>query len=323
MRRVNPGVVSRALLLGAMQFVAGPAAQAQTPARAWLPLPPLPIAVRSPAAATDGERVYVVGGSGETGRSAALQILDLTERRWTLGSALPRSVDWASAVWVSGELHVLGGVADGEPATTQHLVYDGENDQWFEATALPTRRAGAAAVAVDSQIYLLAGNSGGTPAHTSGTFVFDVAHRDWTRAVDVPGPRINMSAAVAGGRIHLIGGGTPGLETSGEMLAFDPREEGWVDLGRLDEPREAHAVAAANGVVCVAGGRRAARGNFNRPVADTYCYRAEGGAPVLAPRLPAPRQELVGVSLAQAIIVLGGADQEGRPVGDVWLLGIR
>ncbi len=295
----------------------------QTPAQAWLPLPNLPIAVRSPAAATDGERVYVVGGTGSDGRTAALQILDLTNRQWSMGAPLPEATDWASAVWVAGELHVMGGVTEVARATTRHLVYNRSTNRWRESVPLPAQRAGAAAIGEGANIFVFAGNSGGSPAHTSDTYVFDVQAASWSTALAVPGARINWAGTSSAGRIHLVGGGTPGLETSGDVLVFDPAQNSWVGLAPLAEPREAHAVASTLGMVCVVGGRRAARGNFAPPFSDVFCYRADGGAVVAAPRLPVPRQELVGVSLTDGVLVLGGATADRRPLGEVWLLRIR
>jgi len=296
--------------------------RAQSPARAWLPLPDLPIPVRSPAAATDGQRIYVIGGSTAGGRTGVTQILDLASRTWSFGASVPEPTDWGSAAWAGGELHFLGGVTNRAPATAQHFVYRPDGDTWRAAEPLPTQIAGTAVVALATKIYLFAGNSGASPAHTSGTFVFDTRTGAWSAATAVPGARINWAGAAASGRAYLMGGGTPGLRTSADILLFDPTEDAWRSLGSLPRPREAHGVGAAGGLVCALGGRLAASGNFSRPFDDVTCFVDGDRTPVPAPRLPYPRQEVVAVSLDGAIVAIGGADERNTPSGRVSLLRV-
>lgn len=287
---------------------------------AWVALPSLPVAVRAAAVATDGERVYVVGGSSEQGRTAVVQVLDLATRTWSYGPSLPVPTDWGVAVWAGGGLHFLGGVTDEASATTQHLVLVPEADDWLTASPMPTRLAGMAGVASGSRIYVFAGNAGTAPNHTAGTWVLDVDAGAWTTALSVPGPRINWSGTFLEGRVYLAGGGLPGLETADDLLVFDPAANSWSGVRPMPLPREAHAVATYDGRVCVAGGRRAARGNFNRPMDDVACHDPATDRWSPGPRLPRSLQELAAVSLDAGIVVVGGADQDGRPVRDALLL---
>ena len=297
----------------------GSAAVQGTP-RDWVALPPLPLAVRAAAVATNGERVYVVGGSSEDGRTGVVQILDLDTRTWSYGPSLPVPTDWGVAAWAGGGVHFLGGVTDEASSSTQHLVLLPEADAWRPASPLPTRLAGMAAVASGSRIYVFAGNAGTAPNHTAGTWVLDVGADTWTTGLSVPGPRINWAGTVLDDRAYLAGGGLPGLETADDLLVFDPAANSWAGRRPMPLAREAHAVATYDGLVCAVGGRRAARGNFNRPMDDVACYDPSTDRWAPGPRLPRPLQELTAVSLDTGILVLGGADGNGRPVRDALFL---
>lgn len=286
----------------------------------WVAFPPLPVAVRAAAVATDGELVYVVGGSSEQGRTGVVQILDLDTRTWAYGPSLPVPTDWGVAAWAEDGLHFIGGVTDAASSTTRHFVLSSEADRWRPAPPLPAPLAGMAAVALGSRIHVFAGNAGRAPNHTAGTWVLDVDGGMWEEGPAVPGPRINWSATRLDGRVYLTGGGLPGLQTSDDLLVFDPGANSWSGARPMPLPREAHAMAAYDGRACVVGGRRAARGNFNQPMDDVACYDPASDRWFPGRRLPRPLQELTAVSLDAGILVLGGADEAGRPVHDVFLV---
>ena len=315
---------SIALSVGLMLSTAsGVTGRVQSPARAWLPLPALPVPVRAAAVTSDGERIFVLGGSTIDGRTAVVQILDLASRTWSYGPALPTPTDWGVAAYVASDLHFIGGVTSVAPATTQHLVLRASAEGWQDAAPLPSQVAGSAAVAIGSSIYLFAGNSGRPPNYTATTYVLDTSANSWMPGPPVPSPRINWSGARVQERAFLIGGGTGGLQTADDLLAFHPASNTWVSLPAIPMAREAHGVGAAQGLVCALGGRLAARGNFNRPFDDVSCYSTATETWTVGPRLPRPLQELAAASLESAIVAVGGADGEGRPVGDVWQLTIR
>jgi N-acetylneuraminic acid mutarotase len=252
-----------------------------------------------------------------------VQILDVAAGTWTYGESLPEPTDWATAAWVAGALHLIGGVTNQSGASTQHLVYDRLGNSWSPAPAVPSAIAGTAGLSDGSRIYVFAGNSGSSPAHTSTTRIYDVASQGWTTALAVPSPRINWSGTYHRERFYLIGGGTPGIGTSDELLSYDPQANDWTVLRRIPLPREAHGVATALERVCAIGGRLAASGNFNTPYADVSCYDPATDTWAPAPALPRPLQEVAAVSVNGTIVAVGGADGSNLPVADVSALRVR
>lgn len=322
--RRRRGLSIACLLVGAQacSSATGVPTETEGPA-AWEALEPLPVAVRSAAVATDGARVYVVGGSAESGRTTLLQILDLEAESWSYGASLPEPTDWGTAAWVAGTLHFIGGVTDAASASAQHYAYDPGSNEWSVRPSVPQAIAGTSGLTDGSDIYVFAGNSGGSPAYTSKTYVYDVAGGSWTPGLDVPGARINWSGTFHEGLFYLIGGQTSGVETSSDLLEYDPVADSWTTLRPIPVEREAHGVASANGLVCAIGGRLAAGGNFNTPYDDVSCYDPATDRWEPAPPLPRARQELAAVTVGDLMIAIGGADEESQPVSDVTAIRLR
>lgn len=289
----------------------------------WEALEPLPVAVRSAAVATDGVRVYVVGGSTASGRTKVLQILEVEAQTWSYGASLPTATDWGTAAWVDGALHFIGGVTDDASASAQHYAYDPVSDEWGVRPFLPEPIAGTSGLTDGSRIYVFAGNSGGSPAYTSETYIYDVAAEGWSSGANVPGPRINWAGTLYQGLFYLLGGQTSGIETSSDLLEFDPTADSWTALEPIPLEREAHGVASAAGMVCAIGGRLAASGNFNEPYDDVSCYDPTTDRWEPAPSLPRARQELAAVTVGDVMIAIGGADADARPVDDVTAIRLR
>ena len=295
-------------------------AAGQRPADQWQPLQDMPIAVRSAAVATDGARVYAVGGTSVSGRTSAFQVLTLRSNSWETLPDYPIAVDWASAAWVGGRLHVFGGVTDSGRATAAHFVFDETTSAWTRAPSLPRGVAGSAAVVLGGEIHLFGGNARMAPTYTADVFAFDAGQQKWRTAPSVPDAGINWASAASSELAYLVGGQRAELRTSSDIWEYSPDERSWLRAVRLRTAREAHAVGAVGRIVCAVGGRVAAPGNFSRPFGDTECFRTGVWERVDAPALPVGRQELAGVSVPSGIVVVGGADETGRPTGEAWFL---
>lgn len=283
----------------------------------WEALAPLPYAVRAAAVATDGEKVYVVGGYGVTGRMSVFQILDLATGTWRLGPSLPSATDWGTAAWVNGAVHFIGGNTDGLGTTDRHLVYRPGSTVWKDAARPPRKIAGTASVAVGSRIYLFAGNIGQPQVYTKTTLIYDAEGDAWSPGEDVPSPRINWAGALLNDEIFLVGGGTPGLNTSADFFIYSLDTGSWQAGPPIPVAREAHGVGAVGGRICAVGGRRAAAGGSNVPFDDVLCFDVATQEWLPGPQLPRAVQEVNVISLTDAIVAVGGADENGQPVGDV------
>ncbi|CAL5071206.1 unnamed protein product [Urochloa decumbens] len=94
-----------------------------------LPSPPVPVSPSS-SVATDGRRLFLVGGSVAGVPSASLQILDPRARSWSIGPRLSSTREFAAAVAHSGVLFVAGGCVPSSPFWAEALDLSTPNAKW-------------------------------------------------------------------------------------------------------------------------------------------------------------------------------------------------
>lgn len=261
-------------------------------------LPAMPGPVRAPAAAASDDQLFVIGGTAGQDRTPLLQIFDFEAETWALGADAPVAMDWASAAFVEGALHVFGGVTNSLATTDEHYVYDPVLDSWTEGARLPVSAAGAAVVQVGSLVYLFGGLDlpGAESAHTR---IYDATTDSWTVGSPSPRPRITWAGgALPDGRI-LVGGGENLRVNWDEVWAYDPAADSWEALPSMAIAREAHGAAVVDGKFCVFGGRQRD---------SVECYDPDDNEWAYGVTLPGVIAELVAVTAGDAVYLVGGRD---------------
>jgi hypothetical protein len=102
-----------------------------------LPYPPVPVSFSS-SVATDGSRLFLIGGSVAEDPTASVQILDPGAGSWSIGPRLSSTREFATAVAHSGVLFVAGGCAPSSPFWAEALDLSSPNAKW-ETVASPVR----------------------------------------------------------------------------------------------------------------------------------------------------------------------------------------
>ncbi|UCC84730.1 MAG: hypothetical protein JSW46_07360 [Gemmatimonadota bacterium] len=94
----------------------------------------MPVPVRAAAAATDGSRIYVLGGArGFADCSVLNQIYDPATDTWSSGASFAGpGLGNPLANAMSDGIHLLGGAACAPPAFTRHEVYDPATEAWSD-----------------------------------------------------------------------------------------------------------------------------------------------------------------------------------------------
>uniref|UniRef100_S4RME4 Kelch like family member 29 n=1 Tax=Petromyzon marinus TaxID=7757 RepID=S4RME4_PETMA len=155
-------------------------------------LSPLPKAVHSAAAAVHGDKVYVFGGAGDTGRSANV-----------MQSYLPRTNTWsfietpmidnkyAPAILLNKLIYILGGAFS--RATT---IYDPEKENIKSGPNMHFNRQLNSAVVLDGKIYVLGGAASTDGPGLASMEVLDPQTNSWTVVPNLPGPVYRHGCAV-------------------------------------------------------------------------------------------------------------------------------
>jgi hypothetical protein len=120
----------------------------------------LPYESYSAIASDAGGRIYVAGGSSQSGQSVAnLFVFDPLGGGWAAGSPLPTArPDLALAPAGDGRLYAIGGTEDYESSVAAVAAYDPVKDAWASVGPLNVSRQNlAATMGRDGRVYALGG----------------------------------------------------------------------------------------------------------------------------------------------------------------------
>jgi hypothetical protein len=205
----------------------------------WIARAPLPEARSRVALATDGTRLYLIGGETSSGITGQTLTYEPRSNSWQSAATKPTAVANAVAVWLNDRIYVPGGTSkDGTPTSVVEM-YDPQADQWETAAPLPSPRAAYALAPLGGRLYLFGGWDGA--AYLSDTWIYDPATASWSSGTSMPEPRAFLAASALEGVIFVVGGYDGQRELS-TVTAYDPAGEGtdggpWSVRAALSQPR--------------------------------------------------------------------------------------
>jgi len=287
----------------------------------WEPIAGLLHPVRAAAAATDGEKIYVFGGSSGAGpRTIHTQIYDPADGTWVEGADLPVALDWSTAVYDGESVHLMGGVIDDVGVTDGHWVYDVAGDSWSVGPPLPSPAAGSASALVGGEI-VVAGGIVNAGSHSDHLRILDLQSRWWRVGDPVPGKLINWQGVGIGGEFFVAGGLYSSKVTSSALYRYDPASDSWASLPPMPGRNEAYAATEILGLYCVLGGREAPlMGSFSPPFDGASCYSPDMHAWLEGPTLPTAVEEAGAASVDGVLYVFGGRISFDGVIGEAYRL---
>jgi N-acetylneuraminic acid mutarotase len=220
----------------------------------WRRLPDLPVGVHHALVASDGARLYVVGGyGGPLGAGNRLRSVFVFDRgAWRMLPRLPEPRAAGGAALLRGRLYVIGGVGASGLAR-RAFALDLRTRRWMLSPA-PSPREHLAVTATGGKIYALGGRSAGIDTNVATFEVWTPGTKRWRRLPPVPGPRGGTGAAVAAGSIISVGGEEPS-GTIASVYSYDLAKGRWHRLPDLPTPRHGLGVVGIGArVYALAGG---------------------------------------------------------------------
>jgi hypothetical protein len=273
--------------------------------------------------------VAVVGGQGTRGEVfESVEIYDPMARSWSSGPALAEARTFHGAgVLDDGSLLVAGGFnkagSDAGGFASGERLSPGTG-QWIATASLSGGRAGAAdAVIAHRSALLLAGgiSAASAPEPATSSEVFDSATSRWRRSALVEPVWQTQAVWIESAALALLCGGWSGVNGADILPSctlFDTKMNAWRTTGPMAKQRYAHTMSVLeDGTVLVTGGDSAPFGQ--PPVilssAEIYDPRTERWTPAPAQLLHKRAGHTATVLKDGRVLVVGGLDQQGNPIG--------
>lgn|GEM_PF-3154852 len=274
-------------------------AHSEFPLLTWNSSPSMRDARRGPAAATIGERLYVVGGyNGYYLRT--MEVYDFGTHRWSNGPVMP-TVRWAcAAASIEGKLYVVGG-SDGTHYLPTLDIYDPVTREWTTGPPMRTNRWEPAAAAVGGRLYVVGGSdSSGTPLNTAE--MYNPTTGEWRECAVMPTARYGLAAAEVDRRFYVVGGCVRG-NSQAVLEIYDPVTNVWSTGPPMSTPRRGLAVAEVCGKLYAVGGFHEGKVLRSVEVFDVRTNRWR-----FCPPMSEARFDLAVAVFGRALYVIGGYD---------------
>ena len=277
----------------------------------WRSLQPAPTPRTEVAAASDGDRIFVVGGFTETEATVpTVEVFEPEAEVWSQGPDLPVAVNHAMATALEGTVYVLGGYLGPGLSNPSDRVFALRGGRWQELAPMPEPRAAGGSAAVDGLLYVAGGV--GPEGLAEAVLVFDPNAGRWSMEEGPPTGREHLGVAGFDGRLFVVGGRTGGIGSNLDVAeSYDVAGGRWIGLDDMPTARGGIAAAAtADGYVVAAGGEA------DTTFEEVEAYDVEAARWLSLPPLPTPRHGLGVVALGTVVYVVAGGPQPGLSVSN-------
>jgi N-acetylneuraminic acid mutarotase len=326
---LGAGATTPPVMVGLASAIAGPVEVEPT----WTTRAPLPDRRTEVSVATDGERLFLIGGFVPAdGRRAdaprAMHVYDPATDRWSTPTSIPEGVNHAGFVHLDGRLYIVGGFREAtfEPVAAVR-IYDLATGRWSEGAPMPTPRGAMAVVVLGDRIHAIGGNAadagaladhdhtvGGDDSSVGTHEAYDPRTDRWVRLAPMPTARNHHGAAVLDGRIHVVAGRVGREFEMRTHEVYHPELDHWTTAPLVPTGRSGVAVVAREGKLYVFGGETFTEPARTFPDAERYDPFTRTWSAL--PAMPTARHGLGAAVLEEGIHVVAGGPDPGFAFSD-------
>jgi N-acetylneuraminic acid mutarotase len=276
----------------------------------WTTLLPAPTPRAEVAAATDGSRVFVVGGfAADGGTLATVEVLDPETELWSEAPDLPIAVNHPMAAGLDGTVYVVGGYLGPGLTVPTDRAFALREGGWEELPPMPEVRAAGGAAAVDGRLYVAGGV--GPEGLGERMLVFDPDTRVWSTLDGPPTAREHLGVAGSAGGVYVVGGRTGGIGSNlNAAEVFDVAAGEWTELPGMPTPRGGIAAGGTDRFVVAAGGEA------DVTFGEAEAFDVQRRRWVAFPNMPTPRHGVGVVAVDDVLYVIDGGVVPGLSVSN-------
>ncbi|MCK5115922.1 MAG: T9SS type A sorting domain-containing protein [Candidatus Aegiribacteria sp.] len=267
-------------------------------AQTWVERTPIPTSRWYPCSVVIDEKIYVIGGMGETSPYSSLTIVEVYDVPGdSCETMTPMTMSrWgAMAAVVDNKIYVIGGLTGsfvgGYSATDAAEVYDPGTNTWTAIAPIPSARGWGGCAVVNDTIFVFGGYGG----LSSAVLKYYPPKDTWFTEANMPNGRYTFMTAQANDKVYLIGGWGSDL-----VQEYDPVTKVWTTMASMPTSRGASGIAVINDTIYVAGGRGGNSRQFEcfNPVINTWAS--------LSP-MPTAREGLIGAAVDGRFFAIAGS----------------
>lgn len=207
-------------------------------------------------------KLYVIGGTGEHGRTRVVERYDPTTDRWERLTDLNTSRTHVAAVAFQGKIYVLGGFLgkeeEGRTGTRSVEVYDPATNRWSNGPPLPLGLHGHVAVVLGGKIHVLGDDD----------FHFALEGQEWKPRARHP-VGLFAEGAVVDGKLYVTGGSSADFRPT---WRYEPRTDRWTRGADSPTPRYHFQLATVGDKIYTFGGVKVTDGPGPRCLSKVDCY---------------------------------------------------
>ena len=225
----------------------------------WTIGTPMPTARSEIAGAVLNDKIYIVGGFDNTGRSTSnVEVYNPVTGKWMQSTSLPQSLDHAAATSFNGKLYVVGGgYLNRDTLSDKLYILDSRTNNWTEGASLPTPRGALTANFIKGMLYVTGGVDSENTLAT--TLAYNPSLDQWTEKAPMPTAREHLTSAVIDNKLYVIGGRTNGMAFNVDAdEVYDPVTDNWTKLDPMPSKRGGLSATtiASNESIYVFGGEQ-------------------------------------------------------------------
>jgi DNA-binding CsgD family transcriptional regulator/N-acetylneuraminic acid mutarotase len=215
--------------------------------RAQMPTPRNGLAV-----VAHGDFVFAIGGVGNDGVTARVEVYDPEADAWTSRNAKPTAVGFVSGVAIGSRIYVPGGIGAEQQYEKVLEVYDTASDTWEALAPMPKPLGAYGLAAVGQQMYLFGGFDGQN--YVDSVYRYDPQANAWETRTPMREARGFLGATPLGDRIFVLGGFNDVTEFD-TCEVYSPATDTWDSCSQMDARRGGlAAVSVRQSIYAIGGG---------------------------------------------------------------------
>lgn len=195
---------------------------------------------------------------------------------------------------------------------------------WSPLQQMKESRVGSSVFVFNNEITIAGGNTNHGPTETLAKLPIspDMKNSSWFELTTrLPGKLYGHSSVLCDGMVAHIGGCNKNKNVSRNIHQHRISPTGfqsWIPVSYMPEPRCFHGAQVLDNKVFIFGGRSSSEQSLDSVIS----YEFKDKVTQLA-SLPYPMSEMATVRWGDNVILIGGADQNGRPLSTVVIYNVK